>query len=86
MVTATKAWLSQATTIRLGNELELIAEQTSTISLWRFLCPLTVPISSASTVTDENGRIFEVVGEVASRPALRPRWWAASLHLISDMQ
>lgn len=85
-MTTTKAWLSQASVLRLGNEIETNVRSTTTVSLWRLLCPLSVPITSASTVTDEQGRTFAVLSEPAARPDPRPRWWAAALRLISDMQ
>lgn len=85
-VTATRAWLSQASTLLLGNEMEMNAGQNTVVSPWHLLCPLSVPLTSASTVTDETGRRYTVVGEVAARPDHRPRWWAAALHAISDMQ
>src|SRR4029078_4244631 len=65
-VTPTRAWLSQATTIRSGFERELNAEQSTVLSVWRLLCPISVPITSASTVADEQGRQYQVVGEVAA--------------------
>lgn len=82
----TLAWLSQNSVVETGAQIELNAVQDTTISLWTFLCPLGVPLTSKSTVTDVDGRKFVVVGQPAQRPDHRPRWQAASLRLISDMQ
>lgn len=82
----TLAWLSQNSVVETGAQIELNAAQDTTISLWTFLCPLTVPITSKSTVVDGDGRKFVVVGQPAQRPDHRPRWRAASLRMISDMQ
>jgi hypothetical protein len=43
-------------------------------------------LTSASTITDEDGRVFQVSGSVADRPKHRPQFRTASLRLISDMQ
>jgi hypothetical protein len=66
--------------------MEMKSTQDTTISLWTLLVPITVAITSDSTVTDEAGNRFAVTGRPASRPDHRPIFRAAALRLISDMQ
>lgn|SRR5262245_16121655 len=85
-VTTTRAWLSQRSTVDLGSQIELLGTQSTVVSLWTLLIPLSVPVTSASTVTDSSNRTFVVVGEPAARPDHRPQWRAAALRLVSDLQ
>lgn len=80
------AWLSQNSVVENSAQVELTAQQTTTVSAWTLLCPLSVTLTSASTVTDEQGREFAVIGEPATRPDHRPQWRAAALRLVSDLQ
>lgn len=84
--TQTQAWLAQKSTADVGSQIELGSQQNTTISLWTFLVPLGTVLTSASTVVDQAGRKFVVIGAVADRPDHRPQWRAAVLRLISDMQ
>lgn len=87
MTTTTRAWLAQRGVEHFGTQIELAAQQTTDVSLWSLLLPISVPITSESTVEDEAGHKFVVVGRPAERPyPARPQWRAASLRLISDMQ
>ena len=86
VLVTTRAYLAQRTPTELGAQVELAAEQYTVVSLWTLLVPLSVTLTSRSTVTDQSGRRFAVVGEPASRPDRRPRWKAAALRLVSDLQ
>lgn len=79
------AWLAQKSTADVGAQIELLAEQNTTISLWSLLVPLGTALTSASEVRGPPG-VFRVVGQVADRPDHRPLFRAAALRLISDMQ
>lgn len=80
------ARLSQRPVAELGSQVELRANQDTTISLWTLLVPAETVLTSRSTITDEAGRRFEVIGDPADRPNHRPQFRAAALRLISDMQ
>jgi hypothetical protein len=87
VVTATLAYLSQRPVADVGSQIELLATQDTTITLWTVLVPASVPMTSASTfVEDATGRVFAVTGEPADRPNHRPQFRAAAARLISDMQ
>ena len=79
------AWLSQRPVADTDNQIELIAKQNTTISLWTMLVPLGTTLSSSSSV-EEGGVLYAVVGHPADRPDHRPLFRAASLRLVSDMQ
>lgn len=86
LVQPTMAWLMQKSLIHLATQIELSAAQNTTIGMFAFLCPLSIELTSASTVTDDAGQKYVVVGQPAKRPDHRPRWRAADLRMISDMQ
>ena len=79
-------WLSQNSVVETGAQIELNGLQDTTLSLWTFLCPLDVPLTSKSIVTGADGLKYQVVGRPAQRPDHRPAWRAAYLKLISDIQ
>jgi hypothetical protein len=85
-VTTTRAWLSERQAEHVGFQMEMRAVQDTTISLWTLLVPISVAITSGSTVVDEYGNKFAVTGRPAERPNHRPIFRAAALRLISDMQ
>jgi hypothetical protein len=85
-VTTTRAWLSERQAEHVGFQLEMKSMQDTTISLWTLLVPMSVALTSDSTVVDEVGNKFVVTGRPASRPDHRPIFRAAALRLISDMQ
>lgn len=60
--------------------------QGTTLSDWTVLLPAGTAVTSGSRLTDATGRTFEVIGEPAKRPDHRPRFIAAAVRLISDMQ
>lgn len=71
----------------VGSQVELIANQDTTISLWTVeVLPHSTFTPKTSFVDDETGRKFVVVGEVANRPDRRPTFRVAAARLISDMQ
>lgn len=79
--------LSQSPVANLGSQVELLATQSTTISMWTVLVIPTATLTSRTTVTDQaTGRIYRVEGEVARRPDHRPQFLAAAARLISDMQ
>lgn len=80
------ARLSQAPVANVGGQTELLANQNTTISLWTILVPAGTVLTELSTVVDEAGKTFQVVGNVADRPHYRPQFRAAAARLISDMQ
>lgn len=81
------ARLSQKPIADLGSQIELLATQDTTISLWSLLVgPREVLTSRSTVVHDASGRRFEVVGQPADRPDHKPQFRAAALRLISDMQ
>ena len=80
------ARISQSPVANVGSQVELLASQTTVISMWTVLVGRDTPLSSNSTVTDEQGRVFRIEGAVADRPAHRPTFRAAAARLISDMQ
>lgn len=82
----TRAYLSQRPVADIGSQIELLATQSTTVSLWTLLVPKGTVLTADSRVTDENGHRFEVAGEPANRPTHRPQFRAAALRLISDMQ
>lgn len=85
-VASVRARLSQKPVADLGSQVELLAEQNTTISLWTLLVPPGTGLTSRSTVVDQTGQRYEVVGHPADRPNHRPQFRAAALRLISDMQ
>lgn len=86
LVANVRARLSQKPVADLGSQVELLAEQNTTISLWTLLVPPGTVLTARSTVVDENAQRYEVVGHPADRPNHRPQFRAAALRLISDMQ
>lgn len=80
------ARLSQAPVANVGPQVELLVNQNTTVSLWTILVGKGTVLTSASEVTDEQGRKFAIEGAVADRPAHRPQFRAAAARLISDMQ
>ncbi len=88
LATATvPAWLSQRPVADVGGQIELLASQNTTISLWTLLVPAGTVLTSSSTFTDESGRKYVVIGQPADRPDFPPHQFrAAAARLISDMQ
>jgi hypothetical protein len=82
----TRAYLAAKPVGDVGSQIELLASQDTTISLWTILVPTGTVLTSASTVIDESGNQFQVVGDPADRPSSRPQFRAAALRLISDLQ
>lgn len=85
-VEETTAWLSQRPVAEATNQTEQLATQHTVTSLWTLLVRPTVTLTSDSQVTDDHGRRFEVVGQVADRPHHNPQFRAAAVRLISDLQ
>jgi hypothetical protein len=80
------ARLSQAPVANVGSQIELLASQNTTISLWTLQVPPSELLTSQTVAYDDDGRAFKVVGEPARRPDQRPDFLVASVRLISDMQ
>lgn len=80
------ARLSQSPVANVGSQLELLAAQDTTISMWTVLVGRSTVLQADSIVTDEQGRKFRIEGAVADRPAHRPTFRAAAARLISDLQ
>jgi hypothetical protein len=78
--------ISQSPVANVGSQVELLAQQSTTISLWTIQVPAGQTMTSQSTVTDSRGRVFQIVGDVADRPNHRPKFRAAAARLMSDMQ
>lgn len=85
-VVPSRAYLSQSPVGDIGSQLEILATQNTTISLWTLLVPKGTVLTSASIVDDSSGRRFQVVGQPADRPNRHPQFRAAALRLISDLQ
>lgn len=85
-VETSPARISQGAVANVGAQIELLAEQDTTISLWTILVPRGQLLTSKSTVVDDTGRKFSIVGDVADRPNHKPLFRAAAARLISDMQ
>lgn len=86
VVASVPARLSQKPVADLGSQIELLATQNTTISLWTLLVPPGTVLTARSTVADESAQKYEVVGHPADRPNHRPQFRAAALRLISDLQ
>lgn len=70
----------------VGSQVELMANQNTTISMWTILVDRSTDLSANSIVTDELGQKYRIEGAVALRPKHRPSFKAAAARLISDMQ
>jgi len=70
----------------VGSQVELLAAQSTTISMWSILVGRDTVLQADSIVTDERGRKFRIEGAVADRPTHRPTFRAAAARLISDLQ
>jgi hypothetical protein len=81
-----EARLSQSPVANVGSQVELMANQDTTISLWTVQVLPHATFSSKTSFVDDTGRKFVVVGEVANRPDRRPTFRVAAARLISDMQ
>lgn len=84
-VQTVKAWLSHRQIAHVGVQIEIRAAQETTISLWTVLVPAGTVLESSSIV-EENGARYEVIGDPADRPDHRPIFRAAALRKISDLQ
>lgn len=82
----TPARLSQKPVVDISSGDELRVSQDTEVSQWTLIVPRGTELTSKSTVTDADGRVFQVSGSVADRPKHRPQFRTASLRLISDMQ
>lgn len=80
------ARLSQAPVANVGGQVEILANQNTTVSFWTLLVPAGTVLTERSSVVDESGQNFQVIGNVADRPNHRPQFRAAAVRLISDMQ
>jgi hypothetical protein len=80
------ARLSQRPVAEVGSQGEQLAQQNTTTSSWTLLVPAGTVLTERSTVLDSAGRTFQVDGEVADRPKIRPQFRAAAVRLISDLQ
>ena len=80
------ARFSQIPVANVGGQVEFLAGQDTVISFWTILVGPNTVLTSRSTVVDEQGRKFQIVGQVADRPNHRPQFRAAAARLISDMQ
>ena len=80
------AYLEQAPVTEAGGRQEFRDDQGTVISAWTLLVLAPCTLTSESTVTDSQGRQYRVVGDVADRPHHRPKFRAAALRLISDLQ
>lgn len=81
-----RARLSQTAVVNVTGQSELLAMQKTVVSLWDLLVNRGTTLTSDSVITDENGQKYAVVGSVADRPFKHPKFRAASLRLVSDMQ
>lgn len=80
------ARLSQKPVIDISSASEFRGQQSTVLSNWTILVSPDSVLTSESTVFDETGQQFEIVGKVARRPHHRPEFLAAAARLISDMQ
>lgn len=80
------ARLSQKPVIDVSSASEFRGQQSTVLSNWTILVGPNSALTSESTVIDEGGQQFEIVGAVARRPQHRPEFLAAAARLISDMQ
>lgn len=86
--TVTRAYLAQLPVSQLSAQVELIAQQNSTIAAFTLIVPADVALSARSEVVDEDGHRYQVIGEPAERRGLGRQvlFRAAALHRISDLQ
>jgi len=80
------ARLSQKPVIDVSAASEFRGQQSTVLSNWTVLVGPRSALTSESTVIDELGQEFQVVGAVARRPQHQPQFLAAAARLISDMQ
>lgn len=80
------ARLSQDPVANVSQQMEMLATQRTTISMWTVLVQASTLLTSRSEIEDEYGRVFRVEGAVANRPEKNPKFKAAAARLISDMQ
>ena len=80
------ARLSQTPVINTTGQSELLATQKTVVSQWNILVHRGTVLTSDSVITDENGQKYAVDGGVADRPFKHPKFRAALLRLVSDMQ
>jgi hypothetical protein len=80
------ARLSQKPVIDVSSASEFCGQQSTVLSNWKILVGPSSVLTSESTVVDELGQQFQVVGAVARRPQHHPEFLAAAARLISDMQ
>lgn len=85
-VLQTRAYLAARPVTELRSQFEVTAGQNTTVSMFDLLLPAGTPIQSNSSVTDEAGLDYVVMGRPVSRPHRNPVFVAASLRLISDLQ
>lgn len=80
------ARLSQKPVIDVSSASEFRGQQSTVLSNWTILVGPGSALTSESTVIDELGQEFAIVGAVARRPQHRPQFLAAAARLISDLQ
>lgn len=80
------ARLSQKPVIDVSSASEFRGQQSTVLSNWTILVGPSSALTSESTVVDELGQQFQIVGAVARRPQHHPEFLAAAARLISDMQ
>jgi head-tail adaptor len=86
LVVVVRARLSRAPVGNSSQGSDTTAGQDTTLSDWTLLVPAGTHLTAASRVLDSEGRTFEVQGQPARRPDRHPRFLAAAVRLISDMQ
>jgi hypothetical protein len=84
----THAYLSRLPVAQLSGQVELLAEQNTTISPYTLIVPASVHLTPVSTVVDEDGHRYQVIGDPADRRGLGRRvlFRAAALRRVSDLQ
>lgn len=85
-VVQTRAYLAARPVTELRSQFELTAQQDTTVSQFDLLLPAGTVLTSASEVVDEAGLKYLVSGKPVTRPHRNPRFVAASLRLVSDLQ
>lgn len=84
--TLERARISQASVANTSLAAELLATQTTVVSQWNILVKRGSVLRADSIVEDEFGIRYFIEGAVANRPERHPKFRAATMRLVSDMQ
>lgn len=81
-----RAYLAARPVSELRAQFEVAAEQSTTVGMYDLMLPPGTVLTTDSIIRDEAGMSYVVSGRPVSRPHRNPRYVAASVRLISDLQ